>query len=70
MGWLAGVLNAIKLVNTIIAGAKDIISFINQSRNEAWFQHWSDAMVLLRSAKTSEDRLNAARKIRDALGGL
>lgn len=70
MAWLAGIIDAIKLINTIIAGVKDIAAFIRESQNEAWFQHWADAMVILRGAKTSEDRLNAARKIRDALGGL
>lgn len=67
---MASIISIFQTIKLVIEGVNSIISFVKESRQEAWFQDWSKAMVVLRNAKTSEERQDAARKISDALGKL
>lgn len=66
----AEILGAIKTIGAIINGIKDLIAFVNEARNEAWWDSWKHTMIDLRNAKTPEERKNAAAKIADGLSKL
>lgn len=64
------ILAAIGTIRQIIDGINALIKFVEDSRNESWWQDWQQTMIQLRNAKTSEDRKNAAGKIADSLSKL
>lgn len=57
-------------IKEIIDGVKSLMKFVEDSRNDAWWASWQQTMIDLRSAKSSEERKNAAIKIADSLSKL
>lgn len=60
----------VELLRDIVQGVKLLAKFVEDSRNESWWQDWSEARDLLRNAKTTEERREAARRIRDSISGI
>ena len=67
---IAQFLALVELLREIVQGVKFIAAFVKESQNEQWWRDWTEARTLLRNAKTSEERREAARRIRDSLSGL
>lgn len=65
-----GVLAGIQLLWEIVKGAKDLVKFIEDNRNEKWFQDSSEVFSSWRKAinGTPEEKKRAVENLRDLFG--
>lgn len=60
-------LAAVKVLGELVKGIRELISFIKQNKNEKWFQDTTETFQKLRAAKTSEEKMEAAKRITDII---
>ena len=68
LSWLMAIPKAIAGIKDIIDSVRGIFDFIEANKNEKWFQQSAEVFATLQKAKTSEEKREAAKKIRDLLG--
>lgn len=61
---------ALGAIRSILAAAKSIIAFVEENKNERWFQQASETFSRLREAKTSEERKRLAKDISRLIGSM
>ena len=63
------ILAALKLLNELVANGKELVKFIEDNKNERWFQDAATAFKEF-TQKTPEERRALARDIRDLVNRL
>ena len=66
---LSQILGALSLLKEIISGIKEVFAFFEKAKEDAWYKDLAETRTLLKNAKTSEERKEVAKKIRDIFGG-
>ena len=66
---LSQILGSLSLLKEIISGIKEVFHFFEKAKEDAWYKDWQETRTLLKNAKTSEERKEVAKKIRDIFGG-
>lgn len=61
-----GIKNILDVVNNIVAASKVIANFIQDNKDQAWFQESAKVFKEIRDANTPELRKAAAKKLRDS----
>jgi len=67
---MSSFLAAIKLILEIINGAKALLAYINQSKDDQWFKDSSETFKKLQEAKTPDERKAVAADIAKLFGRL
>lgn len=66
VAFFTGIKEVLVLINNIVGGAKAVAQFVQDNKDEKWFQDSAVAYEKLREAKTKDERTEAFRKIRDS----
>jgi len=67
LSWLMAIPKAIAAIKDIMDVVKSILGFIDANKDEKWFQQSAQVFAKLQEAKTSEEKREAAKNIRDLL---
>lgn len=67
---LAEILTAIRAVSEIVKMAQSIMAFIKENKDEKWFQDSAELFNKLSKPTSVEEKRDAARRLRDLIGGL
>jgi hypothetical protein len=67
---MANLLAALGALKSILDGLRAIMRFVEENRQEAWFQESSKVFQRIRDAKTPEERKAVASDLAKLLGSL
>lgn len=67
---ISGILAALSLIKEIIDGIKGIAKFIEDNRNEKWFQDSAQIFIQLRGAKNDDERKKILQDLAGAWRGI
>lgn len=67
---MGGILALFQLLKELVDGVKWLAQFIQDNKNEKWFQDSAQLFSELRKAQTPEEKKDAAKKLRDLLASL
>lgn len=70
MAWIGTIVNAFSAIKEIFGVIQNVISFIDENKDEKWFQESAAVFSKLQAAKTSEERREVAKNIRDLLSDI
>ena len=62
------ILGALGLLKELVTGIKELYGFYQQAKEDAWWKEWQETRKQLRDAKTTDERKEVAKKIRDIFG--
>lgn len=66
---LGQIFGALALLKEIIEGLKSLYAYVEKAKEDQWFKDWQETKVLLKNAKTSEERRAVAGRISNILNG-
>lgn len=67
---ISALLTAIAAIPELISEIKSLVAMMQKANEEKWFVHNTEAFNALKTAKTEQEMLDAAKKIQQSISGL